>query len=810
MEVKGAPDGPVQPLSSQWHECIQWAISECNRLEMEFGLSADFGYGNGGLHITPELSMQKLYWSETEVVGGQKVTILLPKPQVSKDFSASVRLHPGSVLREELLNQIELTDSYKDIAVIALPLPETTQARNFRIPGLNSKDGTTNNPPDMRFYEPPPKAIASLSHIVDLTGNMTAEGELEWNPPDGKWLIMRFGHASKYQLTKPGPAPVIGLECDRLAKIGIKTHYNAFLKNIFKGAGSLAGKSLNYVFIDSWEAGGQNWTASFPDEFHARRGYDIRTWLPVFAGRVLGSVEESERFLWDVRNTVSNLIRDNYFGHLHELAEAHGIKMAVEAYGHVCTDNLSAAGGIDMPVAEFWRERESELPVNPLSAYAPSSKVMSSAAHTYGKSVTGAEAFTSDDAWQDHPYILKASGDKRFCEGINRMILHCSTHQPYDNMVPGLTHHRWGGHFDRFNTWWDYAKPWMEYLTRCQFLLRQGEFVADVAYCYGEGAPLNINFMQLDIPKGYDFDFCSSEMMLQMSVKNGRIVLPSGMSYRYLKLPDTDRMTLTLVSKIKELVDAGAKVIGGVKPMGSPSLSDSFESEKKIREIAAELWDSNRVISGKTLSSVFREDQLSPDFEGGDLHYIHRRTMDADIYFISHQDETTENIICTFRISGKQPELWDPETGLIRELPEFNEYKGRISIDLHFEPKQSWFVVFRERNESSKNFTKKRIEKNFKDIQMVRELNSQCKFRLIQNGVDQLSRSFLIISQIGVLTMNRPLNTIQVRQFTAQVLNLMNRFPQKQYSLTWVLLRLSLMLSLTDRIAELHGNPRTG
>lgn len=277
------------------------------------------------------------------------------------------------------------------------------------------------------------------------------------------------------------------------------------------------------------------------------------------------------------------------------------------------------------------------------------------------------------------------------------MIFHLFAHQPYDNMIPGLTHRKWGEHLNRHNTWWEYSGPWMDYLSRCQYLLQQGEFVSDVCYWFGEGAPLNVNDMTLEIPKGYDFDFCSSDVVLHMSVKNGRQVLPSGASYRYLRLPDADRMTLPLVRKVHELVEAGARVIGGKRLKGAPGLTDFPRCDAEVAQIAAALWDGDRVQSGKTLAEVFAQDRLLPGFEGEGLRYIHRRVGESDIYFVSHQENRTLDAICTFRMAGKRPELWDPESGAIRELPEFVEKDGRTTVPLRFEPMQSWFVVFRSR-----------------------------------------------------------------------------------------------------------------
>ena len=329
MEVSGqawAPEGPLAPASPQWQECMQWAIRECDRLGLEFDLSVDFGYGSGGPHITPELSMQKLYWSETEIDGGRNINQVLLRPKVEKQLSAWLR--PGAQISATVRDQIEKTDSYKDVAVIAIPAP----ARDYRIPELAFKDGTGwQHPRRTKASVPPDVSVTPVERVVDLTSRMEPDGRFAWDAPPGKWLVLRCGHASNFKMTRPCPALAVGLECDRLAKAGIETHYHSFLKKIFDGAGTAAGKALTYVHIDSWEAGGQNWTATFPAEFRARRGYDLRPWLPVLAGHVIGSAELSERFLWDMRTTVSEMIRDNYARRLRELAQPHRIRLSIEA-----------------------------------------------------------------------------------------------------------------------------------------------------------------------------------------------------------------------------------------------------------------------------------------------------------------------------------------------------------------------------------------------------------------------------------------------------------------------------------------------
>jgi hypothetical protein len=703
MEVSGskwAPEGGVTTLSPQWHDCMQWTVKECARLGLELDLTVAPGYGSGGPWITQETSMQELVWSEQTVEGGKAVKLTVPKV---KDTGAKKEA------RQAQGGSNKGSHSYKDVAVLAMRLPASPAARAYRIPEMKAKSGLSSDLPkdNSSAKKPPADAITPLEEIIDLTGKMSPDGRLDWDPPAGTWQIIRFGHDSNFKMTRPCPESAVGLECDRLATVGIDAHYDGFLKKILTDAGASAGKALNHVHIDSWEAGGQNWTSTFPSEFLKRRGYDLRRWLPVLAGRVVGSAELSERFLWDIRTTASEMICDNYARRMRELARTHGIKFSCEAYGKLSIDNLSYAGISDLPIGEFWAMGNKPFPKSGL--YERSTKAMSSVAHTHGKSVIGAEAFTGSRRWDDHPFLLKGMGDQKLCEGLNRMILHCSVHQAYDNMVPGLTHKQWGDHFDRFNTWWNFSGAWIDYLSRSQFLLQQGRFVADVVYWVGEGAPLSVDDMTLKIPDGYAHDFCASDIVLQMKVRDGRIILPSGMSYRYLLLPTTDRMTLPLANKVRELVAAGARVIGGSPPVGTPGLSGYPEGDNAVREIAKELWSTGRIVTGKTLDEVFKQDGLAPDFEGKELGYTHRQVGDEELYFISNSLNEVREVDCTFRVTGKMPELWNPETGAIRTLSDFIEKDGRVTIGLRFDPMQSWFVVFSsqatsDRPQSDKNF----------------------------------------------------------------------------------------------------------
>jgi len=715
MEVSGpwwAPQGPIEAGTKQWHEAMQWAIAEADRLGMAFGLSVDFGYGSGGPHITPDLSMQKLVWSETAVTGGTKVIVLLSKPKV--DYQSQLKrvwLRPGQEMNPLVMRALKETDSYRDIAVFAVP---SSKEKAPLISHLERHDGRgwiTHLP---SLSENSKLTSLAREDIVDISDRMTSSGEIRWNAPEGDWTVIRLGYASNFKMTRPSPYAAVGLECDRLHQRGIDAHFKHRLRPILDAAGEKCGRTLQYIHIDSWEAHGQNWTAEFADEFRERRGYDIRPWLPVLTGRVVESAEKTDRFLWDVRQTVSEVTLARYVDRLRELIEPYGVQFSCEPYGRLCVDSLTYGGRSDLPIAEFWTEREDPKPFPTYSDYwYTSMKGLASVANTYGKTRVGAEAFTGSRGWIDHPYLLKGMGDEAFCNGISHYIIHLSAHQPYDHMKPGMTHRRWGQHFNRHQTWWNFSQPYFDYIARCQFLLQQGTRVVDVACLYHEGAPLNFNDMQFRLPSGYDYDFCSPEIIQRMEVRNGLIHLPTGVNYRYLVLPRSGRLTLPTARKVEELRKAGASIYLQSRIAGTPGLEGYPEADEQVRKMAKS-WP---VLPEGGWDDVFASEKLKPDFEGDGLKCIHRRAEDVDLYFVANTKPERVKRECTFRIAGKTPELWDPETGEVFALPGVRQTENRATATLHFEPAQSWFVIFRGRA------TAPRAERNpfpvWKDVQDI-------------------------------------------------------------------------------------------
>jgi hypothetical protein len=696
MEVSGpwwAPDGPVEPGSNEWMEMMQWAIAEADRLGMSFDLSVDFGYGSGGPHITPDISMQQLVSSRTRVSGGRTVRVNLPKPLV--DYMPAVRgtwLRPGLEFPSGVMKNLQEIDSYRDVGVFAIPASYTADAC---IPNLQLFDGR-----GRRTYPgiPGEKEVPSVparEEVVDLTASMDDQGVLLWDAPAGDWLVIRLGYASNFKMTRPCPQAAVGLECDRLNARGIEAHFEQHLKPILEAAGDHAGRTLQYIHIDSWEALGQNWTAGFEDAFRRRRGYDIRPWLPVLAGYGVESLEKTERFLWDMRRTVSETVMSAYIQRLKELIHPYGIRFSCEPYGNLCANQLEYGGYADFPIAEFWTEREDPAPFPQFSTYwYHSMKGLASVANTCGKSRVGAEAFTGARGWIDHPYLLKSMGDEAFCQGVSHYIIHLSAHQAYDRMVPGLTHRRWGQHFNRHQTWWAYSRPYFDYLARCQLLLQQGRRAVDVACLYHEGAPLDFNDVDFSLPPGYDFDLCSSEIIRQMEAGEDGISLPTGVSYRYLVLPGTDKLTLSTAQKVEELRQAGAVIYMTLPIAGTPGLEGYPEADETVRQMAGN-W---QMLPAGGWREVFGKDRLKPDFEGEGLNWIHRRSGSRDVYFVANPSHDRLDRRCVFRIQGKSPSLWNPETGEIHSLRHVEETGDhRIAVELSFGPSQSWFIVFTEK-----------------------------------------------------------------------------------------------------------------
>jgi len=547
--------------------------------------------------------------------------------------------------------------------------------------------------------------------ILNLTDKMDASGRLRWDAPAGNWTILRLGHASTGKMNHPATPDGTGLECDKLSRKAIEKHFEGMLAKLIADAGPLAGKAFAATHVDSWEVGTQNWTPKFREEFQKRRGYDPMPYVPAMVGVPVGSGEISERFLRDVRRTLADMIADNYFGQLCELAHKNGMQLSVEAYGNGNFDNLQCSARADIPMAEFWAGHPEQ---------AERGKPAASTAHQLGQPVVAAEAFTANPdfgKWQNTPASLKSLGDAAFCSGINRLVFHRWAMQPWMDRWPGMTFGPHGIHFERTVTWFEQSRDWLTYLARCQYLLQQGTFVADLCYLPGEQAPNSLPLsadLKPALPPGRDYDACSVEMIQKMSVNDGRLVLPSGMSYRLLVLPESRFMTPQLLRKIRDLVLAGARVVGP-KPEKSPGLENFPACDDEVRALADELWGTGivppegravgkgRVYSGQPLEKILSATGSLPDVEWRntdnpkDFSWIHRRTPEADIYFIANSRDSAVAADAIFRVPDKLPELWHPDTGKMEPVAVWQRTPdGRTMVPLRLDQAGSVFVVFRK------------------------------------------------------------------------------------------------------------------
>jgi hypothetical protein len=691
FQISRSAPGDVKYMSPQWHEMMKYTFNEANRLGLDAYVHNCAGWSSsGGPWITPEYAMQKVVWSEKKVDGQQKFNAKLEQPKTNKDY-------------------------YRDITVLAFPTPAGEYDSNgFRISGWAAKAGFKDANKDANDFQAAKSDIIPMDKILVLTSQMDSAGNLKWDVPAGKWTIIRFGYTPTGVTNKPAPPEGQGLECDKLSREAAAFHWQNSVQKFIDDAGTLKGKTFKSVLIDSYEVKCQNWTHKFAMEFQKRTGYDIIIYLPVLTGRVVENQEISERFLWDFRKTIADMFTENYFGYFEMMCHKNGLLMSLEPYGDGNFNEFDAASKGDVLMGEFWA-----TDANGFIKCDYTTKLAASGAHTYGKKYVGAESFTSGQmnaAFVQYPSKLKARGDYFYCQGLNRVIFHTYVHQPWMNVLPGMTMTRYGMQFNRNNTWFEKSTSWVEYLTRCQYLLQEGQFAADLCYLSSEEPvvkPTLRKKMSPQPPFGYDFDFCTVENLMQMKVKDGLICLPSEMTYKVLVLPQGN-MRPAILKQIAKLVADGAIVYGN-EPEKSPSLVNYPVCDEEIKKLADELWDSGKIVSGKSFEEFLLSKNIQPDFAFSDginaptqfsekgIEYIHRKINAADVYFVSNQWYQSQTIQATFRVNHKLPEIWYPDTGKIKEAPAYSfANDGRMIVTLSFDPAGSMFVVFRKTVDAEK------------------------------------------------------------------------------------------------------------
>ncbi len=563
-----------------------------------------------------------------------------------------------------------------------------------------------------------PTLAVPKAHVIDLTARMEANGSLNWTPPPGKWVVLRMGYSLTGAHNSPASPEATGLEVDKLNRIYVKSYIDNYLAPYQSMLGDLMGKrGLRYMITDSVESGAQNWTDDMIGEFIRRRGYDPHPWMPALTGIIVESAEASDRFLWDFRKTLSDLIAENHYDQITASLRERDMGRYSESHegGRVfIADGMEVKRHADIPMSAYWTPRSAEGVEQ--KSYNADVRESASVAHIYGQNIVAAESMTArGSAWGWAPETLKPTADIEMAMGLNRFIIHTSVHQPVSDKIPGLGLGPYGQWFTRHETWAEQAQPWIAYLARSSFMLQQGRYVADILYYYGEDSNITAQFAEKppDLPAGYSFDYINADALInEVSVSGGRLVTKSGMAYRVLVMdPRSRHSSLPVMKKIQAMVRAGALIIGA-RPMDSPSLGDS-QAEFKL--IADEVWgsgsDENAYGKGKVFNGISIEEVLHtrmkvlPDFEytrpfaDTRLLYVHRRISgQGDVYWVNNRNSRVERVDAAFRVTGMLPEIWHPDTGRIDSIEStpFKVANGQTIVSLQLDPNDALFVVFRK------------------------------------------------------------------------------------------------------------------
>jgi hypothetical protein len=712
--AKKTKAGPVF-MSPAWMELYKYAVKEAQRIGIELSVNVQSGWNPGGPTITPDLALKKLVYSDTAIEGGKRVQLKLAQPKMKL--------------------------MYKDILIQAFQQPATNFPLKdkgiefWKLKSFNEGFGAQGTYPLYKLRAEYSNADQfdglKESKIIDLTSKFK-DGVLTWDAPAGEWTIIRYGWTCTGAITSTTSDGWGGLSLDHLNPNAFKKFsYDVILPLI--NAAQSAGNSLHFLQTDSWEMGNVGWTNNFASDFKKFRGYDITPWLPVLAGRIVESVEQSDRFLHDYRKTIGDCIAAYHYQLFSDLAHKHSLGIHPESGGphSAPVDALKVMAISEFPQGEFWATANTHRVKDDARLYVKQSACV---AHTNGKRFVAAEGPTSiGPQWERSPKDLKSNIDRVFCSGVNRIVWHTFTSSPKEFGMPGNEYFA-GTHLNPNVTWWKQAKDFISYLNRCSYLLSKGLFVADVLYYYGDDVP-NFVFLKEDVKDlgfGYDWDKCSKDALVnRVSVKDKKVFLPDGMTYRLLVLPSEKAIDLSVLRKVELLVKQGLTVIAP-RPERATGLTNYPESDKEVKAIASRMWGDidgvtitennygkGKVIFGKDVKTVLQEMKIKPDIEftstrqNTALDYIHRTGNGLDIYFVvnrfgrkgindfSYRYLTTlpdryEQVECKFRVTGMIPELWDPITGKTRQILTYREENGQTIIPLSLEPEGSRFIIFRK------------------------------------------------------------------------------------------------------------------
>ncbi len=603
-------------------------------------------------------------------------------------------------LRQFRLDAAPATDRFEPKAGFALTLDYYTLAD----PG----DGATG---------------AKWSDVVDLTARLGSDGRLDWTAPalpaGWTWRVIRLGHSLLGTTNHPAPAEATGLEVDKFDPAAVEryiTHYLGMVRDA-AGPGLLGAHGVTALLNDSIEVGAANWTPHMLEAFSERRGYDAKPWLPALTGVLIGSRAETDRFLFDWRRTLADLMASAHYGTIARVAHDNGLKLygeALEDKRPSLGDDMAMRSHTDIPMSALWTYPQGAAP-NP--SYIADMRGAASVAHIYGQNLVAAESMTSAlSYWADSPRTLKHVIDTEFLSGVNRPVVHESAHQPVDDKQPGLSLLIFGQFFNRHEAWAPLAKAWVDYLARNALMLQQGHFVADLGYFYGEEAPLTGLYgltPVADAPVTHGYDFVNADALLHALANDGdALITPGGARYRALYLGGSSRhMSLTVLEKIAALVEHGARVIGH-PPLGDPGLAGA--NAGRYAALVAKLWPqgeaagavttigAGRVVVAANAEAGLAALDIAPDFaaNGADLGFVHRHWTGGDDWFVVNRQQSAQHVDVHLRVTGKTPELWHAETGQ-SEPVSYRELRGETIVPLDLAGEESVHLVFRKPSEAT-------------------------------------------------------------------------------------------------------------
>ena len=728
---RGNKDIPTGPLfgSDEWNELFVFAMDEAKRLGLQMGFNIQSGWNLGGPRVTPEYTAKQITFSETKISGKKNVIVKLELPNTRRDF-------------------------YKDIVVLAFPLKAGNKT-NEVVNDLDLKFGyheLGGSAPDTRFLltnstQNNNRTLGKTTYIVykedvlNLTSKMDGEGNLKWEVPEGDWSILRLGYTCTDSHVSTSSGDWQGSVLDYMSKEAFDFYWNDVVEPIFKAAGDHVGETLKYMETDSWECGGMNWTDNFSEEFLKYRKYDLQDYLPIVAGYVIDDLNTSNAFLSDFRKTLGDLVANKHYAVFQEYAHKYNMGIQPESAGpHAGPMNgIKNYGFNDIVMSEFW----SPSPHRPLPENRFFLKQASSAAHIYGKTIVGAESFTTigphwnDELWHDQ----KSSFDHEICAGLNRLYFHTFTCSPPEMELPGQEYFA-GTHVNPQVTWWKQSGVLIDYIHRVQSIVQNGKFVADVLYYYGDHVPNVFPYKHSDpagVMPGFDYDVTDETIFLKLKINKDKLVVPGGVEYCILVLPDHKVLSLAVLKKVEELLQQGAHIIAS-KPESSASLVGGKEEQKQFKILADKIWGKGvsekgekkygkgLVAWGVTAREYLLSNEIQTDFNviesdsKTDYDYIHYTIGESDVYFVTNQTTELQKINCQFRVTGLQPELWDALTGETREAKSFTQKDGLTTVPLTLEPYASVIVLFNKKIGKNQQGTEKH---NYSDYETVKEITGE-------------------------------------------------------------------------------------